>query len=64
MNNQDPKPEAPAPKVAPVIVVPCGYCEGGLVPVRGDIYRRCNICAGRGTVTTELPGMDPNQDSL
>jgi hypothetical protein len=49
MNNQ----EAPAPKVAPVIVVPCGYCEGGLVPVRGDIYRRCNICAGRGTVATE-----------
>ena len=53
MSEGNPKPEAPAPKVAPVIVVPCGYCEGGLVPVRGDIYRRCNICAGRGTVATE-----------
>jgi hypothetical protein len=48
----NPKPEAPAPKVAPVIVVPCGYCEGGLVPYR-ETVRRCNICNGRGTVATE-----------
>ena len=53
MSEGNPKPEAPAPKVAPVIVVPCGYCEGGLVLHRGDIYRRCNICAGRGVIATE-----------